>query len=156
MKRFHLACVFAYALPNVYAQFRGNKIACRIYIVDNSVLCYTARPRNIDFSSDDDGDIVPQDFRCTNTPLFALKLASRILSSSYRSILANPKVIQENGFAVTANLLIRNPCRKLHRVATCCTLLSCEKTISAMILFSRTIMPFITGSSIHLAISQRF
>lgn len=76
-----------------------------------------------------------QDFRCTNTPLPALKLTSRILSPSYRPIRANPKVIQENGFPMTTNLLIRNPCRKLHRVATCCALLSYRKIISTMILF---------------------
>lgn len=108
------------------------------------------RLHNIDFSSTT--VTLYQNFRCTNTPLFALKLTSLILSFSYRPIRTNPKVIQENGFPVTTNLLIRNPCRKLHHVATCCALLFCKKTISTIILFYRMIMRLINSLSICLAI----
>lgn len=137
-----------------YTHIRRNEIARRTLHTSsaNSVLYYVIQQsRNIDFSSATTTATSYQDFRCTNTHHLALKFTSRILSSSYRPIRANPKVIQENGFPVTANLLIRNPCRKLHRVATCCALLSCRKTISTMILFSRTIMPLINDLSIHLA-----
>lgn len=150
MKRFPLVSRL-HMLYLTYMHIRGNKIPCRMHTSSvNSVLCYVIqRSCNIDFSSATTTATSYQDFRCTNTLLLALKLMRRILSSSYRPIRANPKVIQENRFPVTANLLIRNPCRKLHRVATCCALLSCRKTI---ILFSRMIMPFINGSSIYLAI----